>query len=333
MSKPMVCVVSRIAGLRSAVEARGLAGSWLHWLEGPANDDALATCEVLVGEPAVCAAMVDRCPRLLWVQSTFAGCNELLTGSVRRDYVATRLGGCFGPDMAEYAAMHILVHERQYEVQRSSQRSSQWLAARSPSTGVRQGGADYRRLSTLTLGVLGLGQIGSDIARTASQGLRMKVIGLRTDPSPRPSDRESGVAKVFGFAELPTFLAECDYIVSVLPSTPATRGMLDGGVLHACSARRPVLVNVGRGDLLSESSVIEALDGDWLRHYVGDVFVPEPLPPQSPLWLHPKATVTPHNAAVTMPEDVATAFESNLHRFEAGGVANLENVFNWDAGY
>ena len=131
MTKPLVCVVSRIAGLRSAVEARGLAGSWLHWLEaneGPTKDGALSDCEVLVGEPAVCATLVDKCPRLVWVQSTFAGCNELLTASTRRDYVATRLGGCFGPDMAEYAMLHMLAHERSFEALREAQRAATWHA-------------------------------------------------------------------------------------------------------------------------------------------------------------------------------------------------------------
>ena len=63
----------------------------------------------------MCGPVVDACPKLLWLQSTFAGCNQLLTASTRRDYAATRLAGCFGPCMAEYAALHILALERRYE--------------------------------------------------------------------------------------------------------------------------------------------------------------------------------------------------------------------------
>ena len=148
---------------------------------------------------------------------------------------------------------------------------------------------------------------------------------------PRASDGK--VARVFGLDELPAFLASADYIVSVLPSTPDTRGLLDGDALAACAGRSPALINVGRGDLISEATIVAALDAGRLSHYVGDVFSPEPLDAGSPLWSHPKVTVTPHNAAVTAPEDVAAAFADNLERYEAGGVAALEHVFDWESGY
>lgn len=334
MRRPSVLCVSQIAGLRKALEASGLAGPWLRFAEAPFDDaSALEQCEVLLGEPAVCGKLVDRCPQLKWLQSTFAGCNQLLTDSERRDYTATRLGGCFGPDMAEYAMLHILALERKYEVQREQQKAGEWLAARSPTTGVRQGGAEYRRMSQLTLGVLGLGDIGLDIARSASHGLRMRVVGCRRDAAPRPTDAEAGVSSVFGLDALGDFLGASDYIVSVLPSTPSTRGLLDGGALAACAPRRAALINVGRGDLLSESTIVGALDAGWLSAYVGDVFVPEPLPSSSPLWRHPKVVVTPHNAAVTQPEDVVEAFAANLDRYEAGGVGALKNIFDWENGY
>jgi glyoxylate/hydroxypyruvate reductase A len=66
---------------------------------------------------------------------------------------------------------------------------------------------------------------------------------------------------------------------------------------------------------------------------VADVFSTEPLPAASALWEHPRVTVTPHNAAVTQPEDVATAFAANLARFEKGGVDALDGVFSWNDGY
>ena len=96
---------------------------------------------------------------------------------------------------------------------------------------------------------------------------------------------------------------------------------------------------MGRGDLLTEESILEAVDKGWLSHYVGDVFVPEPLPKESKLWSHPKVTVTPHNSAVTQPDDVVDAFAANLERYEqaapeeGGGTAALKNVFDWESGY
>ena len=78
----------------------------------------------------MCGPVVDACPKLLWLQSTFAGCNQLLTASTRRDYAATRLAGCFGPCMTEYAALHILALERRYEEQRAQQRRREWIGPR-----------------------------------------------------------------------------------------------------------------------------------------------------------------------------------------------------------
>ena len=335
MAKPSICVVSRVAGLREAFSSRGLCGPTIKWIAEPTAHEArapLASCEVLVGEPAECAPLLDRCPNLQWLQSTFAGCNQLLA-QPRRDFTATRLAGCFGPDMAEYTLLHILARERRYEFQRDLQRKKQWLGARS-ETGASQGGGAYRRMSSLTLGVLGLGDIGSCIAASAAHGLHMQVVGWRRDGSARPSDAASGVHKVYGGREqLPAFLGAVDYLVAVLPSTPQTRGLLDNEALAPCAARKPTMINVGRGDLLSEGAIVDALDRGWLEHYVGDVFDPEPLSTASPLWHHPHVTVTPHNSAVTQPSDVAEAFADNLGRYEAGGAAGLKHVFDWEAGY
>ena len=119
----------------------------------------------------------------------------------------------------------------------------------------------------------------------------------------------------------------------MLPSTPATAGLLDGDALAACAPRAPALINVGRGDLLSPAGIVRALDAGWLTHYVGDVFVPEPLPADSPLWAHPRCTVTPHNSALTTTDDVVVAFADNLERYVHGGVEQLKNAFRWSEGY
>ena len=323
--RPLVAVASQIAGLRAALAAdASLTGvATLVW----ADDDAsvLQNCDVLLGEPALCGPLVDSCPNLAWLQSTFAGCNQLLTASSRRDYTATRLAGCFGPDMAEYTLMHVLRLERQYDELRACQARGDWADVRSSTL------ADYRRLPSLTLGVLGLGDIGSDIGSAAAAGFGMRVVGCRRNAAPRASD--GAVARVFGLDDLPAFLAAADYLVSVLPSTPATRGLLDGDALAACAGRSPALINVGRGDLVSEATIVAALDRSWLRQYVGDVFAPEPLDAASPLWSHPKVTVTPHNAAVTKAEDVVAAFSENLQRYRYGGAGAVANKFRWADGY
>ena len=327
LPRARIAVASQIAGLRSALEARGLVG--LRWVDPTAIDVAeLSDCEVLVGEPSLCAPLVDKMPRLKWMQSTFAGCNPLLDVS-KRDYVVTRCAGFFGPDMAEYAAGHVLALEREFRVQAERQERAEWV-------GARQGGGNYRRLPTLTLGVLGLGDIGTVVARTFSQGFGMTVLGCKRRPASSDGSDAAGVAGVrtiYPIEELGDFLSRCDYIVSVLPSTPATRGLLDGEVLAACAPKKATLLNVGRGDLLSEATILRALEQGWLRHYVGDVFVPEPLPPTSALWAHPHVTVTAHVSAVTQPSDVVDVLTDNLARYEEGGAEALRFVFDWESGY
>lgn len=333
-----ICILSQVVGLREAMLARGIKASAFSWLTTVDADDkasgvpvaspegraALAQADVLVGEPALCGPLVDSMPKLAWLQSTFAGCNQLLTASARRDYVATRLAGVFGPDMAEYAALHILSLERNRKAELERQQRAEWLPSRENG---------YRRLSSLTLGVLGMGDIGSCIARALSGAFSMRVVGCRRSAGLREGDAQCSVSRVYALESLPAFLAEADYVVAVLPSTPASRGLLDGDVLRACAARRAALINVGRGDLLSEAAAVRALDGGWLSHYVGDVFAPEPLPEASPLWRHPKVTVTPHCSAITTADDAAGALAENLRRYAEGGTAQLQHVFDWEHGY
>jgi len=131
-----------------------------------------------------------------------------------------------------------------------------WQARDEPGTAP----GTYRRLSSLTLGVLGLGDIGTHIAGTMHHAFRMRVIGCRRRALRSPSDQAAGVEEVFSIGELPRFLKECDYIVSVLPSTPQTANLLGADALAPCAARKPTLINVGRGDLLDESAIGRALD-------------------------------------------------------------------------
>ena len=138
-------------------------------------------------------------------------------------------------------------------------------------------------------------------------------------------------------AELSEVLASADYIVSSLPSTATTRGLLDGEALAATLVGRPAsrppptLINIGRGDLLSEESVLSALAAGWLRGAVLDVFPTEPLPPQSKLWGHSAVRLTPHVSAVSFPADVAEIFARNLQHRLAGEPFEFE--IDWAKGY
>ena len=109
---------------------------------------------------------------------------------------------------------------------------------------------------------------------------------------PAEEPTEGLVSRIYGPTELASFLGECDYLVSLLPDTPASRGLLDHDALAPCASKQPVLINAGRGSLISEAEITRALDLGYLRHVVADVFMTEPLPASSPLWRHPKVTIT-----------------------------------------
>jgi len=185
------------------------------------------------------------------------GVNHILDGSTARHFTLTRLVGYLGPLMAEYVVGQVIAHERQFAFWVEMQRHRRWAV---PSTV-----PPYRSLARLTLGILGgLGDIGQAIARAAKAlGMRVEVLAHR----PRTS-RDGVVADAIyddGTGGLAALLAAADYVVAVLPSTPATRGMLTASVLRACT-KRPVLINVGRGDLIAPDEVIAALDHGSLRY-------------------------------------------------------------------
>ena len=307
-------VLSKIGGLRAAFDAAGLQPAAMTWASDARADavaEAVADADVIVGEPsAETVALLPSAGRLRWFQSTWAGCNPLLAlpADHRDRFAVTRLAGTFGADIGEYAALHVLALERGLATNAARQASASW-----PDDATRR--ASYRRLSSLTLGILGLGDIGRGICdRLGPRGLGMRVVGLRRGGGECDGD----VAAVYAPSALGTFLAECDYLVSVLPETAETIGLLNGDALASCAQKCAVLINAGRGTLIDETDIVRALDAGYIRHYVGDVFPTEPLPPTSPLWYHDRVTVTPHVAAVTQPADVAACFRANLERFVGG---------------
>ncbi|MCP5084896.1 MAG: glyoxylate/hydroxypyruvate reductase A [Alphaproteobacteria bacterium] len=137
------------------------------------------------------------------------------------------------------------------------------------------------------VGVLGLGHIGSRTANMIA-GVGFKVIGYSRSPK-----YTEGIDCRHGADALLPMLAECDYVASVLPSTPETRGLVNREFL-ASMKEGSVLINVGRGDLVIEKDLLNSLNADHLGHAVLDVVSTEPLPEDDPLWTHPKVTVTPH---------------------------------------
>jgi glyoxylate/hydroxypyruvate reductase len=198
--------------------------------------------------------------------------------------------------MSEYVVLHCLIALRDQRRLDAQQRARQWRDDVNPP-----------KLATLGFDVAGW-------SRTARE-----VAGVR----------------VYGADEFDAFLARTDILVSLLPLTPQTRGILNRDLFarlsHTGRLGGPVLINAGRGGLQVEADILACLDDGTLKSATLDVFETEPLRQDSPLWAHPRVTVTPHNAAVSEPDATARYIADEIRRLEAGEAPR--NVVDRRRGY
>ena len=149
-------------------------------------------------------------------------------------------------------------------------------------------------MTDLSVGILGLGDIGKEIARVCKAlGMTVWAVGRR-----QRQEKPPNVDQYRTLEFLPEVLQSCDYFCNVLPSTSVTYHLLSGNALECCSEKKPVFINIGRGDVIDETSLVNALQKGWISGAILDVFEKEPLPKDSPLWDMPQVTITPHYAAV-----------------------------------
>ena len=241
---------------------------------------------VVLGSPDLLVELLQSSPPVHWVQSTWAGVAPLVRLNFR-DYQLTGIKDIFGPQMSEYVFGCLLAHEIGLDRRRQAQQERRWDNTESGT------------LAGRVLGIMGTGSIGRYLAVSARQ-FGMQVIGFNS----RGVALEP-FAGIYTKTALKSFLERCDYLVAVLPDTPETDDLLDREAL-ACLKPGAVLVNVGRGNLLDEKALAQALQERRLAAAVLDVFREEPLPPDSPLWGIPNLRITAHIAAVSRPRDIAT---------------------------
>lgn len=286
---------------------------------------ALSRAQVLISEPAMLAKLLQHDPTYLpclkWCQSTYAGVDPLFKAhnlELPLSFCLTRFAGAFGPPIAEWCLARIIGHERKFATTLEDQQAKTWAAA---GSAVQK----YRYLRDLTLSILGCGDIGFCIGPVA-KAFGMRVVGyVRT----ARELNDAGIDETT--TDLQTALREADYIVSVLPSTPETRGLLGGDALQAASEKSPVFLNVGRGDVIDEASLIRALDSGYISAAILDVFETEPLPIESALWSRPDVIVSPHVSGMTQAKDVPAVFFTNYERFVTG--KKLLYEVDWSKGY
>jgi phosphoglycerate dehydrogenase-like enzyme len=297
-------VLSRLAREYSdIVEAARLPDlSITAWTEFSADAPAADVFDLAFGDPARLAAAMPALTGVRWVQSTWAGVEPLLNPALRRDYILTNARGVFGPQMSEYVFAYLLAHERKIFEKQASQIAGRWDTT--PPT----------RLRGKQLGLLGVGTIGADLARTAKHfGMRVKGYTRASEASTDVDEYFHGSLGDVGAA----FASDLDYLVSVMPDTAATRHVVDDALLRALPARA-VFVNPGRGSVVDEVALAEALQEGRLAGAVLDVFQTEPLPADHVFWSLPNVHITAHTAALSAPPDIAPIFIDNYRRLLRG---------------
>lgn len=220
--------------------------------------------------------------------------------------------------MTEWVVWQCLDWLRQGKMYRAQQNAVQWIDDR-----------DQLAARDVRVGVMGLGVLGLD-AIMALKGLKFNVAGWSRSPKTLV-----GVQTFNGDAGLSDFLDRTDILVVLLPLTHDTRGIINASLLSKLSRTGrfgcPVLINAGRGGLQIEADILSALEQGTLKGASLDVFETEPLPSSSPLWSHPKVTVTPHNSAMSDPDTIAQSIVEHIKRYEKG--LPLQNTVERQRGY
>ena len=246
--------------------------------------------------------------QLRWLHSPAAAVHQLIFPElVASDVILTNARDVHGPVVAEHVMAQVFALAKRIPSAVRLQQKHEWGQQALWETQPR-----VREVSGATLGLVGVGGIGREVARKAS-ALGMHVIACREHPEkPRPE----GVSKVLGAEQVDQLLAESDYVVLAAPLTSETRSLMDASRL-AKMKPDACLINVGRGPLVDEPALAEALKAGRIGGAALDVFSKEPLPADSPLWDLDNLLITPHSAALTekLWERHYSLISENLRRY------------------
>ncbi|MBI2912308.1 MAG: D-2-hydroxyacid dehydrogenase [Chloroflexi bacterium] len=335
-------LLGRITGLDRGLEVttlsraqrhayRGGRAIWAGYGEPAASGDeseeeaqrglaaVLAQTEVLFTTPLIPEDILERAPRLGWVQLTSAGVDRLLDSPLLRSGVTvTTASGIHAVAIGEYVIGAMLAFTKGLPRAFRAQAERAW----------RPYWAD--ELYGKTVGIVGLGAIGGYVAKLAA-ALGMRVLAIRRSARRRRS-RAGDIDDLLPPSQLPYLLGESDFVVVAVPLTPDTRGMIGAEELRAMKPRA-VIINIARGAIIQEEALLRALKEGWIAGAALDVFQREPLPPESEFWGMENVIVTAHVSGGT-PRYMQLAvdlFCDNLRRYLAG--EPLRNVVDIRRGY
>jgi len=263
--------------------------------------------------------LVKSLPNLKVIFSLGAGVDAILKDpTLPKDIPIVRVNE---PDltarMTEYIVLHVLLHHRQQRRIDENQKRKVWDSFPTHAA------------SDMAVGIMGLGVMGRDSAE------QLRDLGFKVAGWSRTRKAIEGVDCYAGAAEFDSFLRRTDILVSLLPATPETDGIINREAIRKLSRKGPfgaaIVINAGRGRQQVEADILAALEAGELHAATLDVFETEPLSPESPLWSHPKVTVTPHCAADSDPEVICAYVARQIERHKAG--QPLDNLVDRARGY
>ncbi len=276
---------------------------------GPADDEkltlSLRRAEVLYGWiHQFPRNLLERASGLKWMQVMSAGVDRLSDKILQSPIQIVTTSGLHGAPMGEVVLEMMLMFAKDAAACMQMKQTKQWKRY-SP-----------KLLKGQTVGILGLGNIGREVARLC-KAFGMEVVGLHR--SAGAGDSFPAVDRVYGRQQLDRLLGESDFVVLALPLTPETRAMIGERELRAMKPDA-CLINVARGAIVDEAALIRALEEKWIAGAGLDVFIQEPLPPESRFYDLPGVIFSPHISG-EMPDYEARATEifcQNLKRYIAG---------------
>ncbi|WP_440481258.1 glyoxylate/hydroxypyruvate reductase GhrA [Serratia marcescens] len=201
--------------------------------------------------------------------------------------------------MQEYALSYVLRYFRRFDEYQALQQRQEWQPL------------DPHSLDDFTIGILGAGVLGQSVAR------KMTEFGFSVRCWSRSAKQIDGVQSFAGEAQRAAFLDGVKLLINLLPNTPETVGILNRELFAQLSSGA-YLINIARGAHLVEADLLAALEQGQLAAATLDVFAREPLPQDHPFWRHPRVTITPHIAAITLPQQAMDQIAANIRALEAG---------------
>lgn len=254
---------------------------------------------VWLGQPDLLASLLRQGHKPQWVQSTWAGITPLLADGLSRDYRLTRAVGIFGQVMAEYMLTYMLGHERDVLSRLVSQVERRWDD--------RPG----RTLEGRQVLIVGTGDIGQRVAEFL---LPFGVVLRGVASSAR---EQAPFVEVAGLDQLPRMVEQADYVLNLLPDTPATHDLYDAALFKRFKPSA-LFINAGRGVAVVDGDLVEALKEGHLAGAVIDVCRQEPLPQRHPFWTAWGLLLTGHSSAPTSPAAMVRLFVDNARAYAAG---------------